>query len=115
MTTRRMTVSLVSLLLAAACGGAEPPPPAPPAAPPPPPPAPVEPVASAPAPAPEPPKAEAPKEEPKPPTPVLRYTEGLATPESVLNDESGDRYLVSNINGKPWEADNNGYISDLSP
>jgi hypothetical protein len=42
-------------------------------------------------------------------------TEGISTPESVLFDEALDRYLVSNINGKPTDADNNGYISELSP
>jgi len=46
---------------------------------------------------------------------VFRLTEGIATPESVLYDEVNDRYLVSNINGKPDEADNNGYIMELSP
>lgn len=61
------------------------------------------------------PKAEAPKEEaPKAPVPTLKYT-GLATPESVLYDAARDRYLVSNINGKPVDADNNGFISELSP
>src|SRR5882757_231493 len=56
-------------------------------------------------------------EPPKPiaPTPIFRLTEGVATPESVLYDEANDRYLVSNINGKPDEADNNGYISEVSP
>jgi sugar lactone lactonase YvrE len=39
------------------------------------------------------------------------HTTGFGTPESVLYDADGDRYLVSNINGKPGEADNNGYIS----
>jgi sugar lactone lactonase YvrE len=99
--------------LAAACGG-ETPPPAPP--PPPPPPsatasastAPVAPVASAaPAPAPEPPK-------PAPPVAVVKFT-GLAAPESVLYDADNDRYLVSNINGKPADKDNNGFISVLAP
>ncbi len=46
--------------------------------------------------------------------PALRYT-GFQTPESVLYDEANDRYLVSNINGKSTEVDNNGYISVLSP
>jgi sugar lactone lactonase YvrE len=60
---------------------------------------------------------EAPKEPPKvaAPTPVVRFAEGISTPESVLYDEAGDRYLVSNINGKPSDADNNGYIAELSP
>jgi DNA-binding beta-propeller fold protein YncE len=53
---------------------------------------------------------------PPPPasTPVLVWRD-MATPESVLYDEATDRYLVSNINGKPLEADNNGFISELSP
>jgi sugar lactone lactonase YvrE len=54
------------------------------------------------------PKAEAPK------APVVRFT-GFATPESVLYDEARDRYLVSNVNGKPTDTDNNGFISELSP
>lgn len=57
-------------------------------------------------------KAEPPAPEVKP---AVRYTGAFATPESVFYDETNDRYLVSNINGKPWEADGNGYISVLSP
>jgi hypothetical protein len=45
---------------------------------------------------------------------VLRYA-GFETPESVFYDEVRDRYLVSNINGSPTGADNNGFISELSP
>jgi sugar lactone lactonase YvrE len=45
----------------------------------------------------------------------LFHIAGFQTPESVLFDEAGDRYLVSNINGKPTDADNNGYISEVSP
>jgi sugar lactone lactonase YvrE len=102
-----------SVLLAISCGGSQPPP-EPPSAPP------VIAASTPAAPAPPPPpeaKPEPPKDAPKPaaPAPVVRYTEGLATPESVLYDEAGDRYLVSNINGKPSEADANGYISELSP
>jgi sugar lactone lactonase YvrE len=37
------------------------------------------------------------------------------TPESTLYDADNDRYLVSNINGSPFEKDNNGFISVLSP
>lgn len=48
------------------------------------------------------------------PVPAVRFT-GLSTPESVLYDEARDRYLVSNINGKPGDADNNGFISVLTP
>lgn len=47
--------------------------------------------------------------------PVVRFASGLSTPESVLYDAENDRYLVSNINGKPLDADNNGYIAELSP
>lgn len=51
---------------------------------------------------------------PAAPAPAWRTT-GFATPESVLYDEVGDRYLVSNVNGKPLDADGNGYISEVSP
>jgi YD repeat-containing protein len=44
----------------------------------------------------------------------VKYT-GFATPESVLYDAAADRYLVSNVNGNPAAADNNGFISVLSP
>jgi sugar lactone lactonase YvrE len=43
------------------------------------------------------------------------HTAGFQTPESVLYDDAGDRFLVTNINGKPLDADNNGYISEVSP
>jgi len=46
---------------------------------------------------------EATPDEPKAPEAAVRWTEGLSTPESVLID--GDRYLVSNIEGKPLDAD----------
>jgi sugar lactone lactonase YvrE len=91
------------------CGG-ETPPPSPPPAPAPPaaPTASASAIAAAPAPAPvEPPK-------PAAPAPVATYT-GLMTPESALYDADNDRYLVSNINGSPFEKDNNGFISVLSP
>jgi len=56
---------------------------------------------------------------PHPPVPVkplpLKTYAGLAAPESVLYDAAGDRYLVSNVNGRPLEADGNGFISVLSP
>ncbi len=101
------------LVLTVGCGGSTPPPdPAPMLLASAPSPAPVE-VTKSPADA-KPP--EAPKPEKKPPaTAVFRITEGIATPESVLYDEVNDRYLVSNINGKPDQADNNGYISEISP
>jgi hypothetical protein len=41
--------------------------------------------------------------------------DGFATPESVLYDADADLYLVSNINGKPADADGNGFISKVSP
>ena len=76
------------------------------------PPAPIE-VTKSPAPEKPPPARDV--EKPAAPSPVFRITEGISTPESVLYDEGNDRYLVSNINGKPDGADNNGYISELSP
>lgn len=109
-------LSVLTLTLAAACGGSTPPPPAPPP-PPPPPPA----TASADAlgvPASPPtgtPTTPTPPAEPPASTPVWKVTEGISTPESVLYDAVGDRYLVSNINGSPTGVDNNGYISELSP
>src|SRR4051812_41735757 len=45
---------------------------------------------------------------PKGPTAAFS-TKGFQTPECVLYDPDGDRYLVSNINGKPTEADGNGF------
>lgn len=78
-------------------------------------------ASAAPAPNPEPPAAAAtaapapsPADAPKAPVPVVRYT-GFSTPESVLYDAARDRYLVSNIQGKPVDVDNNGFISELSP
>jgi hypothetical protein len=95
-----------------ACGGETPPPAPPPAPPPPVSAAPVAAASSAPAAS----ASAAPAEPPKPasPTPAVKYT-GFATPESVYYDADADRYLVSNINGKPGEADNNGFISILAP
>jgi sugar lactone lactonase YvrE len=54
---------------------------------------------------------------PPPPTPApaVTFKGAFATPESVLYDAAGDRYLVSNINGSPNGVDNNGYISELLP
>ena len=103
----------LGLLTLIACGSN---PPIPEHAPPPPasslPPAPIE-TTKSPAPlgSAEPPKVE----KPTAPTPVWRLTEGVSTPESVLYDEANDRYLVSNINGKPDETDNNGFIMEVSP
>jgi len=43
----------------------------------------------------------------------LFHTTGFQTPESVLYDDVNDRYLVSNVNGTPFDVDNNGYITAL--
>ncbi len=40
---------------------------------------------------------------------------GFQTPESVLYDDAGDVYIVSNINGSPLEKDDNGFLSRVSP
>ncbi|MET0593482.1 MAG: hypothetical protein ABW133_12330 [Polyangiaceae bacterium] len=116
MTSQSLRFAFAAAILIPACGGsqssAEPPaPPAPPAAS-----AavpseatPAAQVSAAPTPA-TPAKTETPEVKP-----AVRYTGAFATPESAFYDETNDRYLVSNINGKPWEADGNGYISVLSP
>ena len=40
---------------------------------------------------------------------------GFSDPESVVHDTRADIYLVSNINGQPLGADDNGFISQVSP
>lgn len=40
---------------------------------------------------------------------------GFATPESVEYYADEDVYLVTNINGSPFDADGNGFISKLRP
>jgi sugar lactone lactonase YvrE len=103
------SAALVGLLVA--CGGAQPEPQAPP------------PETNLPPPAPEPPLAAAPPTEAPPaasapaagPADAPITVEGFATPESVLHDPDADVYLVTNINGSPFEVDDNGYISKLSP
>ena len=47
--------------------------------------------------------------------PLIVKDAGFMTPESVLFIEEEDIYLVSNINGSPSEADNNGFISRVDP
>jgi sugar lactone lactonase YvrE len=47
-------------------------------------------------------------------TPVA-VKEGIKVPESILFDAESDVYLVSNVNGAPLDADNNGYISKVAP
>lgn len=49
------------------------------------------------------------------PAPVIVGGVGFATPESVLHDTGADEYLVSNINGGPLDADENGFISRIGP
>lgn len=49
------------------------------------------------------------------PAAAVTFSEGIATPESVLYDAQTDTYLVANINGAPLDKDNNGYITELSP
>src|SRR5512142_458611 len=106
------TLSLALLALACACGGETPTSTAPTtsasAAPTAPPSATTAPSASASSAQVTPPPAET------GPKPVFHLA-GFQTPESIAYDESNDRYLVSNINGKATEADNNGYISLVSP
>src|SRR5262245_28396130 len=97
------SLCLLVVALVSACGGeaSEAPPPVPP-----PPPAAPPPAASA--------APSATPAAPAGPTPVVKYP-NLSTPESVLYDEANDRYLVSNINGKPLDVDNNGFVAELSP
>ncbi len=40
---------------------------------------------------------------------------GFMTPESVLHDPDADVYLVSNIAGDPFQKDDDGFVSRLSP
>jgi hypothetical protein len=55
----------------------------------------------------------------EPPPALIRSSaliyHGLSGPERVLYDGQRDRYLVSNVDGEPAAADNNGFISVLSP
>jgi sugar lactone lactonase YvrE len=53
-------------------------------------------------------------ETPAPP-PIVVTGVGFATPESVMHDPDSDVYLVSNINGSPLDADDNGFISVVTP
>jgi sugar lactone lactonase YvrE len=100
-------------VLAAACASS--PPPVEEAPPPAPAPAAEAPPAAVEAPPPVAAAEPAPKaEEPKAPPTAWRVTDGISTPESVLYDAAGDRFFVSNINGKPTDVDNNGYIVELA-
>ncbi|WP_130537467.1 hypothetical protein [Thiomicrorhabdus indica] len=48
-------------------------------------------------------------------TKIMISDVGFATPESVEYYADQDVYLVTNINGSPFDADDNGFISKLSP
>jgi hypothetical protein len=49
------------------------------------------------------------------PPPIVVKDVGFKTPESVLYDPEADVYLVSNVNGSPFEQDDNGFISKVGP
>lgn len=83
----------------------------PPVAPPPPPPAMSGPLA--PTPEPTPAASAAPTTPPAKQPVFLVKDAGLAAPESVLYDADQDVLFVSNVNGKPFDADGNGFISKL--
>jgi hypothetical protein len=72
-------------------------------------PSPANPIAGAPPVGSEPPSA--PRPEPR----VTVRDVGFLAPASALYDAAGDLYLVSNVNGGPADADDNGFISRLSP
>lgn len=62
------------------------------------------------------PPAPIPPEPEKPPASDIAVRDvGFATPESVLHDPDADVYLVSNIDGAPTDADDNGFISRVRP
>lgn len=66
-----------------------------------------------------PPAAPAPKDAgvaaPPKPAAAMKFTDGVATPESVLYDAETDTYLFGNINGSPLAKDNNGFITEIAP
>jgi sugar lactone lactonase YvrE len=47
--------------------------------------------------------------------PTSKVVTGFSTPESALYDAGADVILVSNINGAPADADDNGFISAVLP
>ena len=47
--------------------------------------------------------------------PQPKEISGLQTPESAYYDADQDVYFISNINGDPTVADNNGYIVKVNP
>lgn len=46
---------------------------------------------------------------------VVFENAGLLTPGNAVHDPVTDTYLVSNVNGSPFDADDNGFISRLAP
>lgn len=52
---------------------------------------------------------------PPPPSDSLSVADSFRTPESVLYDATLDVYIVSNINGTPFERDDNGFLSRVAP
>jgi sugar lactone lactonase YvrE len=83
---------------------------APAAAPPPPPPPPPVTTTTPSTPTPVAPPTAVEPVKPQIPKAIVVKDASLKTPESVLYDVDADVYLVSNINGKPTEADDNGTI-----
>jgi hypothetical protein len=47
--------------------------------------------------------------------PILLRGVGFSSPESAVYDPVADVYLISNISGGPADADNDGFISKISP
>jgi hypothetical protein len=47
--------------------------------------------------------------------PILMRGVGFQSPKSAVFDPIGDVYLVSNVGGGPADADNDGFISKVSP
>jgi sugar lactone lactonase YvrE len=101
------------VVLSVACGGTQSEPQAPPPETNLPPPAPEPPPAAAAPPVDAPAAAGAPAGAPA--DAPINIAEGFSTPESVLHDPDADVYLVANINGSPFEVDDNGYIAKVSP
>jgi sugar lactone lactonase YvrE len=65
-------------------------------------------------PKPEPPKVALDAQAAAPAQPQIIKIEGMQTPESILFDADAGMYLVSNINGKPTDKDDNGFIARVS-
>ncbi|MBU8895393.1 hypothetical protein DRW03_14765 [Corallococcus sp. H22C18031201] len=55
------------------------------------------------------------KPTPPPSLPSPIVLQGFSSPESALHDPEADVYLVSNMAGSPLVADDNGFISRISP